>query len=367
MSMEQKDSLLGVVGAVYRWRKQIIGVSFAVAVLTAGVSLLLPNYFKSTTIFYAASPDLASPEALFGKSNESMDYYGEDEDVDRIMTIAKSNELKDFLIAKYNLYEHYDIDSTHVKAKFKIYERLEKLYAVEKTKFDAIELSFEDKDKALATSMANDSRLKIDEIGQRLIKQSQEQVLNTYNENIRIKVEELNILNDSIRFVRQKFGVYNPVTQSEQLSIFTARANSKLQQDKAKLGAYEKMANPNKDSLLIVKSRIKGAQEELKQLAYTTSEFNKGMATVEVLAEIQEESSRQLGEDKERFKQIQSAYVSQFPTIHTVEAAEIPVVKSRPKRSILVVLAGALTFFFLSLGAILIEAYKEVDWKDVLK
>jgi ElaB/YqjD/DUF883 family membrane-anchored ribosome-binding protein len=157
------------------------------------------------------------------------------------------------------------------------------------------------------------------------------------------------------------------VTQSEQLSIFTARANSKLQQDKAKLGAYEKMANPNKDSLLIVKSRIKGAQEELKQLAYTTSEFNKGMATVEVLAEIQEESSRQLGEDKERFKQIQSAYASQFPTIHTVEAAEIPVVKNRPKRSILVVLAGALTFFFLSLGAILIEAYKEVDWKDVLK
>ena len=194
MTMDQKDSLLGVVGAVYRWRKQIIGVSFAVAVLTAGVSLLLPNYVKSTTIFYAASPDLASPEALFGKSNESMDYYGEDEDVDRIMTIAKSNELKDFLIAKYNLYEHYEIDSTHIKAKFKIYERLEKLYAVEKTKFDAIELSFEDKDKALATSMANDARLKIDEIGQRLIKQSQEQVLNTYNENIRIKVEELNML-----------------------------------------------------------------------------------------------------------------------------------------------------------------------------
>ena len=364
--MDQKDSLLGVVGSIYKWRKQIIGFSFGIAVIMAVCSLFLPNYFKSVTIFYAASPDLASPEALFGKSNESMDYYGEDEDVDRIMTIAKSNELKDFLIAKYNLYEHYEIDSTHIKAKFKIYERLEKLYEVEKTKYDAIELSFEDKDKELATMMANDARLKIDEIGQRLIKQSQAQVLKTYEENIRIKVEELNELNDSIRFVRQTYGVYNPVTQSEQLSTFSAKANSNLQRDKAKLVAFNKMSNPNKDSLLVIKARISGAQEELKQLAYMTSEFNKGMATVEVLAEIQEESSKQLGEDKQRYKQIQSAYSSQFPTIHTVEEAEIPVVKSRPKRSILVVLAGALSFFFLAVASIMVEAYKEVNWKEVL-
>lgn len=364
--MDQNDSLLGIVASLYKWRKKIIGFSFGIAVLTAAVSLLLPDYYKSTTIFYAASPDLASPESLFGKSGESMDYYGEDEDVDRIMTIAKSNELKDFLIEKYNLYEHYEIDSTHVKAKHKIYEKLDKLYEVEKTKYDAIELSFEDKDKDLATMMANDARLKIDEIGQRLIKQSQAQVLKTYEENLRIKSDEIRLLNDSLRFVRQKYGVYNPVTQSEQLSTFKAKAQSNYQRALAKLKAFEALSNPNKDSIVIIRARVNGYKNELAILDTQMSEFNKGMATVEVLGEIQGESSQQLGEDKERYKQIKSAYSSYFPTVHTVEEAETPVVKSRPKRSKLVILAGALSFFFISMAVILIESYKEINWKEVL-
>ena len=130
---------------------------------------------------------------------------------------------------------------------------------------------------------------------------------------------------------------------------------------------YKKaLSNPNKDSIVIIRARVNGYKNELAILDTQMSEFNKGMATVEVLGEIQGESSQQLGEDKERYKQIKSAYSSYFPTVHTVEEAETPVVKSRPKRSKLVILAGALSFFFISMAVILIESYKEINWKEVL-
>ncbi|MEO1711796.1 MAG: hypothetical protein AAFU60_00475, partial [Bacteroidota bacterium] len=82
-SMENQNSLLGVIETLYKWRKQILITTLIAAVGSSVIVLLVPVYYKSTTIFYAASPDLAAPEPLFGKTNESMEYYGDDEDIAR--------------------------------------------------------------------------------------------------------------------------------------------------------------------------------------------------------------------------------------------------------------------------------------------
>ena len=146
--MKNQDNLLGVIDTIMQWRKPIGRV---VLIATAGTALIaflfLKNYYQSTTIFFAASPDIFKPEQVFGTSNKDMEYYGSEEDVDRIMTIAQSASLYEFLIKKFDLYKHYDIDSTDEKAPFKVQEHLEKLYDVKKTKNNAIELSVEDLDK----------------------------------------------------------------------------------------------------------------------------------------------------------------------------------------------------------------------------
>ena len=49
-----------------------------------------------------------------------------------------------------------------------------------------------------------------------------------------------------------------------------------------------------------------------------------------------------------------------------MENAEIPLMKSRPKRA-LIVLGATLGAFFLSLFlVILLDQYKEINWKEVL-
>ena len=170
--MNNNENLIGVIATIFKWRKPIIYLTLFAAVLSIGISLLLPNYYSSTTSFYAASTDLAKPEMIFGLTGKAMEYYGADADIDRLLTIAESNELKDYLVDSFNLLEHYDIDTSDIKSGFKVREVLDELYQVKKTKYDAIELTVEDKDRVFAANMVNAARDKINDFSTALIKES---------------------------------------------------------------------------------------------------------------------------------------------------------------------------------------------------
>lgn len=363
--MENQNSLLGVIETLYKWRKQIIVTTLIAAIGSSIIVLLIPVYYKSTTIFYAASPDLASPEPLFGKTNESMEYYGDDEDIDRIMTIANSSEMATFLINAYNLYEHYGIDTTNYKAKYYVREKLSKLYEVKKTKFDAIELSVEDTDQGIAMEMANAAQDKIDRIAQRLIKASQFKQLETMEAHILEKENALNRIGDSLEIVRAKFGVYNTETQSELLATLLAKSEANLASERARLQSYKNSGSARRDTLANIQARIDAYKEQAASLQAKMNKFNEGMAIVDVLAEVHKEASEQLGKDKQRYEQIKSAHGSYFPAIHLVEPAEVPIIKSRPKRTLLVAATTLAAFLLSVIGVLLLDAYRQTDWKQV--
>ena len=123
--MEKKDNLLSVLEIIFRWKKQIIIVCAIAGIGAVVISLFMDNYYESFTNFYAASPDLALPEPV-GTEATDRDYYGEPEDIDRVLTIAESSEIANYLINKYNLYEHYESDTTHRLAQFKVTKAFKK-------------------------------------------------------------------------------------------------------------------------------------------------------------------------------------------------------------------------------------------------
>ena len=224
-----QDSLLYLIGSVLKWRKQIIRITILVGIVTAITSLLfLSNYYQSTTIFLAASPKLAQPGYIFGRTSTELEIYGDDFDVDRIITISQSSEVINYLIEKFDLYKHYEIDRDAKRASYKVRLRFSKLYEVKKNKNEAIELSVEDKDPAMAAAIANAARQKIDEIGQRLIKDSHFRLIETYEDNLADFDRKIRSLSDSLGKRQRQYGIYNPESQSETYSQLIAKAESKL-------------------------------------------------------------------------------------------------------------------------------------------
>ncbi len=363
--MSNNYNLFDVLRSVLKWKKNIIAISFLAALGTAVYSFFfMDNFYQATTEFYAASPDLAKPEPV-GLSSNNRDFYGRDEDIDRILSLAESSHVTSYLIDKYNLYEHYDIDTSHVKAPFFVAKKLAKLYQVTRTKYGAIRMSLEDKERTLCATMVNDARDKVNSMAQSLLKDGQRIQISRFEDNIKSKENEIRMLGDSLQRLRSKFNIYNTSTASEVLPELFAKAKSKLIRSETKLRLLAE-ANVPRDTLIYLKSEVEGLKDEVSGLNKSLETFNKGMSIIEVLTIQHQESRGQIALDKERLKQLQAVYNSNFKALYVIEAGAAPVVKSRPGRTILVLGVAIIAFVFSVLGALLLEAYRDINWKEVL-
>ena len=363
--MESYENLTGIVRALYNRRKAIIGISFLTAVITAGLSLLMPDYYEAETIFYAASPDLAKPSPI-GIGAQKRDYYGESEDIDRLLSIAESSELKAKLIRHFSLYDNYKIDPESKFADYKVMKKLSKAFKIEKNKFNAIRLSIEDKSPVLSRDMTNVARDTINFIAQKLIKDSQKKLLLSFEESLENKEKQITTLNNQLDTLRNKYEIFDTKSQGQVIAELLSNARSNYEGIKSKIRSYEN-AGIFRDSLSILRVRAEVAKNSLASISRQAKNFNDGLASVVALENEQSEASDQLAIDKERYKLLKSTYESDFSALHVVEYASKPQRKSRPKRSILVISAGIAAFVLSCFAAIIFAFYKKVDWKEVLK
>lgn len=361
--MENRDNLLGVVRTLYQWRKQILGLSIAAAVGTAVISLLMPNFYKTTTVFLAANPDLVRPDVLYGKSVGGQP-YGSGNDIDRILTIAESNELADYLIDTFKLFEHYrikpDQPRSYMYARKKLFSRLE----ISKTKRDAIELTFEDTDPELASRIANAAREHINYLSQEVLKANQRQNLASYETSIKAKEVILNELADSLTRLRARYKIYNTRQVSSDLSQRYTYAKGNYFRYKGKLEAMRVNPRIPRDSVAFTDAVVKGYKMESDSIQMDLSRLAGGEAQLMLMETRYYTSNGQLGDEVEKAKMLRSALETDVPSLLLIEAAEVPVVKSRPKRSMLVVMAGAIAFIVAAFGVLLFDAYRENKWGE---
>lgn len=365
--MKQKDNLLDVVRTILRWKRPILIVTGVAALGAIIISLLLPNFYTGTTTFLAVSPDQAKPEALFSQGQIRTQYYGNENDIDRLLTIAKSGELINFMIDSFNLYEHYDIDQERQKAGFKVREKFGKRYEIEKTSRDAIELSIDDRDPELAARMANAARRKIDEYARQLIQEGQHKTIISYRTNIENKEEQLGVLSDSLLRLRKQYGIYSIEGQAEALTTQLSETESKLIRERSRLEALQSAAGVPRDTIQLIKAKVKGLEAEYDNLNEKMARFNDGLAKVGTYDRQYIMANATLSDDKEQLKQVLSVYNSDIPALIVVEEANVPYEKSWPKRSYIVIGAVAIAFLFSVIGVLLLDTYRDVDWKAVYK
>ncbi len=365
--MENQDNLLGVLGTLYKWRKPLVLLCAAAGIGTAVISLFMPNYYRASTTFYAASTDQVKPELIFSRAQTfRSEYFGDSRDIDRLLTLAESGEMVEFLVDSFDLYRHYRIDSNAYKASHIMREMFFSLYKVKKTKRDAIELEVEDKDPRLAAGMANAARDKVEQIARNLVRESQARTIETYKNNIAAKEKQLMALGDSVAELRTRYKVYNVIAQTQTLTEQKSEALALFTRDSVRLQVLRSNLQVPRDTVYLLEGRVAGLRQEVRVLEAEIDRLNSGISAIYNLEKQFQEANQILGEDRERLKQWQAAYHSEAPAVLLVEAASPPVVKSRPKRSIIVVSAAVAAFLFGVIGVLLLEAYKNLDWRQVL-
>ena len=363
--MQRKEHLLDVVRVLYKWKKFIIIVCIIAAIGSLILALSKSNYYQSSTVFYPTNHDLSKPNPL-GNIGNNVLYYGSGEDMDRLMTLAESDILADYLIDSFQLYQHYNIDTSDVKKGFRVMEVFRSQYKVLKTKHDAIEILVEDTDPVLAVKIADAARAKINTLAEEVIRNSQKQQLTMMELNVNNRAIKLDSIEKILETNRIKYGILNPATQSRDLPELLLTKSGKLQEEKGRLDELKKHASVPRDTIIFSGARIKGLERQVEDLKKQMALFTQGFSDYEVLYRAHQIQKDEMVYEGERLKQLQAAYNGKFTALHVIEKAKIPRDKSRPKRSIIIIVSVLLAFVLSCVAALITDTYKGINWQEVI-
>lgn len=360
--------LLGILRSLWQWRKPIFIVTVAGAVLAAVISLLLPVYYSANTTFLTISPDQISIDGVFGNSNARMQFYGTGDDVDRAMSVAESDALVDHMIEKFDLYTVYDIDTA--KAKAPLYVRREFMgnYEVKKNARDAIELEIMDKDPIRVAAMVREARSQVNDISLTLVRGTQERSAQGLRREITSAEANLTSIDERIREIRERSGVYNTEAQSEALAAKTTSLQNTMATTKAKLESYRANGGRGaRDSIAKYRIQLAGFESARINLDTQLVRLNASLGPLDNLEEERKRLNDALSKNRIRLKQFETILGSDMRAIEVVEDARVPVAKSSPIRSLIVIGASVFSFLAAVVGVLLIDSGRRYNWGEVFE
>ena len=147
---------------LYRWRKKIIIISFIAAVIAAIASLFITNKYKSEVILFPTM-NLSTGKALLNEYNDFLE-IGEEEELEHMMQILQSNDIFNRVVDKFDLINHYDIDTTNELYFVDLMKEYNGNVTSEITKYSSIKISVLDTDPQIAADMANEIASLIDTV-----------------------------------------------------------------------------------------------------------------------------------------------------------------------------------------------------------
>lgn len=216
---DRQFNSFSLVQFMWQKRKTLILVCLVVAVVSLIASFLVTPKFKSTAIVYAPRTNSVAKILLNEESyNERLDMkaYADDEETEQMMEILNSREIKDILIDKFDLYNHYGLGEGVSYRQTKMYKYLKGNIEVKRTQYGAIAVSVIDKDPQIAADMANEILVLLDSVKNRI---DHERTIASYNllkRQLEIVDAEVQRIDDSVQVLMQN-GVFDFKSQSERV------------------------------------------------------------------------------------------------------------------------------------------------------
>ena len=220
---------------LYKWRKVLIGISLIAAVISAVVSLLLENKFKSTVILFPTTTASISKALISENTGSKNDIlaFGEEEEAEQMLQLLQSDEIMNRITQIYDLMSHYDIDPTDKYKYTKLTREYNSNISFRRTEFMSVEIAVLDRDPDTAALIANNIAALMDSVKNRMQKEIAYEALEIVQDEYMAMVAYMNQMEDSLAKIRA-LGVQDPESQAEVLTqeyaIATRMGNPKAAQ-----------------------------------------------------------------------------------------------------------------------------------------
>tara|TARA_R110000868_G_scaffold158971_5_gene387406 strand:- start:416 stop:1387 length:972 start_codon:yes stop_codon:yes gene_type:complete len=297
------ESNMKVIEFAKHYWKFLLGIAVVSGVLAVFFSE--PNFiapkFTSTAIIYPAN--------LGGYSGETR--------LDQMQQYLESNEIRDTIINKYNLYDEYEVDSSKLYHKSLMINAFSKHFTFEETRYESIKITVTSKSPIKAKQMADEVLKQLDLTIRTTEREKFKELLVIYENLMLEKKNQVDSLEKQIRKISTEYGILDYIAQSEEVT---------------------------KGYMQFLLSGKKGSDfQEAKELYNNLEQYGRHYHNLHAqLNEINDEYVRRLHE----YEQILKDYNKEQTYSYVLVKPEVPDKKSSPVRVAIVLAAIAASVGF---------------------
>jgi uncharacterized protein involved in exopolysaccharide biosynthesis len=195
-----KPDSADLLNLVIRYWKALLYAGIAAAIVSATISLMITPLYRSTVVLYPTT-NVVGSQSLFGIRNAATELFGDESATEKVLQILRSDNIKNYLIGKYDLMNHYGINP---KSKYKyttLTIRMNKYIISRKTQYNSVEISVLDSDPKIASTMANDIARQVDTVFNQIVKDEGKKSYKAINNSYNDQYTRIKYLEDSLRLV----------------------------------------------------------------------------------------------------------------------------------------------------------------------
>jgi len=203
---------------LYFWRKPLIIITLLAilsSILFSSPLFITPKY-KSTVILYPVATNSISKALISQQSGIKEDVlgFGEEEQTEQMLQILNSNKIRDRVVSKYRLMEHYGIDPGSKYKNTRLAREYDRNVTFRQTEYMAVKISVLDTDPQMAADIANTIAELLDSTKTQMQKERARRAFQIVEHEYLDLQKEVSGIVDSLKVIG-KLGVNDYESQSE--------------------------------------------------------------------------------------------------------------------------------------------------------
>ena len=348
-----------------RWRKPLVIILLLTLLgsfIFSGPAFITPK-FRSSVIFFPSATNSISKAILEESASEKQDIlaFGEEEQAEQMLQILNSDEIREHVVNKYDLLNHYQISN---KAEFPmtlLFEKFKDNISFSRTEFMSVRIDVLDQDPQMAADIANDISSYLDMMKTKIQRSRAEEALSIVNGAYQAKLAVMKSKEDSLKQICD-LGVMNFLSQTEILNKEYTQASSVFAGEQASLLILQKYKQDGDTAILGTKSRIGYAGARMQNLkAQLKNLAQYGGASVSLNEELKLDRE-ELSKIRKQFDKLtvdaNQNLTSKFVVNKAIKAEK----KSYPVRWFIMLIAVTLTFILSVVVLLVFEKVREIKY-----
>jgi len=346
---DDEISLLDLAIVLAKHKKLVLGFPFVVAILAAGISLLLPNIYTGTTRILPPQGQSSSSAlmAQLGGLAGLAGVAGIKSPNDLYVGMLKSRTVADDLIQRFDLNKLYD-----QKYQSNTRKELESRTTITSGKDGIITIEADDKDPKRAAALANayvDELFKLTKV-LAVTEASQRRLF--FERQFDQARDNLTKAEEAARKAMDKGGLVQVEGQGRAIIENTARLRGQITVKQVEIGAMRTFATDNNPDLQLAQQELDSMKRELARIEGTSRSESgnvrehdiSGIDSVGLLRNVKyQETVYELLAKQYELAKIDEAKDS--AVVQVMDKAIVPDRKSKPKRALIVLLSAFAALF----------------------